>query len=176
MSPTQRVWRSSEQEVFVSLEKTEVVMAELRAALPELTDQLRARWPVSHIEIKNRLPRAKNPIDSRVLHYAHLPTAEIGLAIVFVEEVLRNAGKKIGEAVGEEISAYVRAWVRDVMRRVVRKHGATGTTAVGRECECGCGKFPKKPDSRFLPGHDLKKAYKDTEHSRSKTRRLKPGS
>jgi hypothetical protein len=30
-----------------------------------------------------------------------------------------------------------------------------------RPCECGCGGFPKDPGSRFLPGHDLRKAYND---------------
>ncbi|HSZ01179.1 MAG TPA: PIN domain-containing protein [Terriglobales bacterium] len=30
-------------------------------------------------------------------------------------------------------------------------------------CECGCGEFPKDPTSRFLPGHDLRKAYKDSQ-------------
>jgi hypothetical protein len=29
-------------------------------------------------------------------------------------------------------------------------------------CQCGCGEFPKKASSRFLPGHDLRKAYKDS--------------
>jgi hypothetical protein len=28
-------------------------------------------------------------------------------------------------------------------------------------CECGCGGFPKSKGLRFLPGHDLKKAYQD---------------
>jgi hypothetical protein len=28
-------------------------------------------------------------------------------------------------------------------------------------CECGCGEYPKDPKSRFLPGHDLRKAYRD---------------
>lgn len=32
---------------------------------------------------------------------------------------------------------------------------------VARPCECGCGGFPKDPNSRFLPGHDLRKAYND---------------
>lgn len=31
----------------------------------------------------------------------------------------------------------------------------------GKPCECGCGKFPKGKKSRFLPGHDLRKAYSD---------------
>lgn len=29
-----------------------------------------------------------------------------------------------------------------------------------RPCACGCGKYPKRASSRFLPGHDLKKAYR----------------
>jgi hypothetical protein len=28
-------------------------------------------------------------------------------------------------------------------------------------CECGCGQLPKGKKSRFLPGHDLRKAYND---------------
>jgi PIN domain len=32
-----------------------------------------------------------------------------------------------------------------------------------RPCECGCGEYPKEPTSRFLPGHDLRKAYKDSQ-------------
>ena len=28
-------------------------------------------------------------------------------------------------------------------------------------CECGCGEFPKGKSSRFVPGHDLRKAYND---------------
>ena len=30
-----------------------------------------------------------------------------------------------------------------------------------KPCECGCGEYPKDPKSRFLPGHDLRKAYND---------------
>lgn len=30
-----------------------------------------------------------------------------------------------------------------------------------KPCECGCGEYPKDPKSRFLPGHDLRKAYSD---------------
>jgi hypothetical protein len=29
-------------------------------------------------------------------------------------------------------------------------------------CECGCGDYPKGRKSRFLPGHDLRKAYHET--------------
>jgi hypothetical protein len=30
-----------------------------------------------------------------------------------------------------------------------------------KPCECGCGGYPKSAASRFLPGHDLRKAYAD---------------
>jgi hypothetical protein len=34
--------------------------------------------------------------------------------------------------------------------------------ATGKKpCECGCGRYPKGAASRFLPGHDLKRAYQD---------------
>lgn len=29
-----------------------------------------------------------------------------------------------------------------------------------KPCECGCGQYPKSENSRFLPGHDLKEAYR----------------
>ncbi len=31
-----------------------------------------------------------------------------------------------------------------------------------KPCECGCGEYPKKSTSRFLPGHDLRKAYQSS--------------
>jgi predicted nucleic acid-binding protein len=37
-----------------------------------------------------------------------------------------------------------------------------------KPCECGCGGFPKDPNSRFLPGHDLRKAYNDQKPSPSR--------
>jgi hypothetical protein len=39
-----------------------------------------------------------------------------------------------------------------------------------KPCECGCGGYPKKATSRFLPGHDLKKAYSDTGATKKPTK------
>lgn len=33
-------------------------------------------------------------------------------------------------------------------------------------CQCGCGGYPKGATSRFLPGHDLRKAYQDRPQSK----------
>jgi hypothetical protein len=44
-------------------------------------------------------------------------------------------------------------------------------------CLCGCGGFPSKPTSRYLPGHDakhhsaLKRAAKEQDESKRKARR-----
>jgi hypothetical protein len=39
----------------------------------------------------------------------------------------------------------------------------TAANAANRKpCACGCGKYPKKLTSKFLPGHDLKKAYQES--------------
>jgi hypothetical protein len=35
-----------------------------------------------------------------------------------------------------------------------------------KPCECGCGRFPKGADSRFMQGHDLIKAYQDRPKSK----------
>ena len=33
--------------------------------------------------------------------------------------------------------------------------------SIRNPCECGCGGYPKRLGSRYLPGHDLRKAYQD---------------
>jgi hypothetical protein len=30
-----------------------------------------------------------------------------------------------------------------------------------KPCECGCAEYPKKPSSRFLPGHVLKNVFRE---------------
>jgi hypothetical protein len=50
---------------------------------------------------------------------------------------------------------------RELAERVV-KHvsGLAGQSHDARQsCECGCGEYPKSRKSRFLPGHDRRKAY-----------------
>jgi hypothetical protein len=41
----------------------------------------------------------------------------------------------------------------------VRRRQLSAESAGKKSCECGCGEYPKNPRSRFLPGHDLRKAY-----------------
>jgi len=53
---------------------------------------------------------------------------------------------------------------RELAERIV-KHvtGLAGQSHDARRpCECGCGEYPRSRKSRFLPGHDLRKAYHGT--------------
>jgi len=149
-------------EVFVSLEHTPVVLADIRAALPQLKKDLSSRWPIVGVDIENRLPRRRNP--------AHpVQTAEvIAYATVGIRILLGETAQAIGKAVVREIGEYVRGWIRQVTqvapRIPTRNHSR-------RKCECGCGEYPKSPKSRFLPGHDLRKAYKETVGGSRKAKR-----
>lgn len=51
------------------------------------------------------------------------------------------------------------------MREVIAQEEASLSNLKqnGMPCECGCGGYPKTRNSRFLPGHDLRKAYQDRE-------------
>jgi hypothetical protein len=100
-------------DVDISLERTPLVLAELRKALPALTKDLRKRWPVLSVSIENRFPRRRNPIDPSEV----VKTACIVLAVRFGYEVGGEAGKKVGKTVGTEVSKYLRQWLKSFTKR-----------------------------------------------------------
>lgn len=100
-------------DVEISLERTPLVLAELRKALPALKRDLRKRWPVLYVGIENRIPRRRNPIDpSEVVR-----TASIVLAVKFSYEVVGEAGKEIGKTIGKDVSKYLRRWLKSFAKR-----------------------------------------------------------
>ncbi len=109
-----RVRESAEpcdEEVFVSLENTPIVLSDIRTALPKLRKELAARWPVIRVEIENRRPtRRRNPYDPKQAIETVLGIRVVFLltrtAQVFLDEVARAAGSEIGE--------YVRGWIQRV--------------------------------------------------------------
>jgi len=116
-----------EEDPFVSLEETPVVLADVRTALPQLRKTLMTRWPlVNAVEIENRrITRRHNPHDPTQVYR----DAVFGIAIyissrpvrIFLEEVARGAGKKIGPEVGRQAVAamrYVQRWVKRMGGRV----------------------------------------------------------
>jgi hypothetical protein len=164
--PTVRIWNGGRKpggEVFASLEQTAVVLADIRAALPQLKEQLGQRWSIESIEIEDRTPRVSNPMDPARLRDLTeiMALAGVGIVVLFAREATKAAGKKVGDAIGEEIAQYVRGWIKRVRQVKPRKVSTRATVRRLIPCACGCGEFPKRRNSRFLPGHDLKKAYAD---------------
>ncbi len=100
------------EEVFISLERTPVAMADVRSTLPQLMKELRKKWPVEHIQIENRIPRLRNPYDpSQVVE-----AACVGLLVSFTLPAVRAASRKVGEAIGDEIAKRVRRWFRSIVK------------------------------------------------------------
>jgi hypothetical protein len=68
---------------------------------------------------------------------------------------------------------------RELAARIVQHVSvlAGNSNSARRVCECGCGENPKNPKSRFLPGHDLRKAYNvanNTLHRTKRATRVRP--
>ncbi len=116
-----------EEDPFISLEETPVVLADVRTALPRLRKTLMTRWPsINAVEIENRrITRRRNPHDPTQV----FRDAVFGIAIylwsrparIFLDEVAREAGKKVGPEVGRQAVAamkYVQRWIKRMSDRV----------------------------------------------------------
>jgi len=55
-----------------------------------------------------------------------------------------------------------RELVRNLERAIRNYLGRMPILVNHKPCACGCGKYPKKHSSKFLPGHDLRKAYQES--------------
>lgn len=123
-----------EDGVFVSLEETPIVLADIRAALPRLQNKLVRRWPsITRVEITNRtgLRRRRNPHDPAQAAVA----ACLGIRVVWLVtkaaaefvSVAAQAARKVVEPASEEIGDYLRGWIRArnpyalESRRTIRK-------------------------------------------------------
>ena len=134
------------EDPFISLEETPVVLADIRAALPRLRKTLMTRWPlIKAVEIENRrIIRRRNPHDPTQI----FRDAAFGIAIyiwsrparIFLDEVAREAGKRVGPEVGRQAVAatkYEERWAKRMSDRVA-----------GRS---------RKPRPKALPAGKLKK-------------------
>ena len=120
-----------EEDPFISLEETPVVLADVRSALPRLRKTLMTRWPsINAVEIENRrITRRRNPHDPTQV----VRDAALGIAIyiwsrparIFLDEVARGAGKKAGPEVGRQAVAamkYVERWLKRMSDRVAGRN------------------------------------------------------
>jgi hypothetical protein len=104
--------RKKYSEVFVSLERTPVLLADVRGNLPQLKAELCKKWQVENLRIENRIPRLRNPYHPSQI----VEAACIGLLISFTLPGVKAVSKKVGEAVGDEIAKRVRLWIRSIDR------------------------------------------------------------
>jgi hypothetical protein len=104
--------RKKYSEVFVSLERTQALLTDLRRNLPQLKAELSSDWQIENVQIENRIPRLRNPYDPSQV----VKAACIGLLISFTLPGVKAISKKVGEAVGDEIAKRVRRWIRSIDR------------------------------------------------------------
>lgn len=81
--------KQSGQSISVSLERTPLILSEVREALPQLKNELGKQWPVLWVAIENRKPRLRNPHDPRAI----IEAACIVLTVKFVGGVGAELGK-----------------------------------------------------------------------------------
>jgi hypothetical protein len=99
--------------IFISLEDVPVVLSDVRRALPELTKELRKKWPVDNVHIEERRPRLKNPIEVTQL----IQAAAIGLVVVFGTNFTKAVATKLGDGIGEEITPHVIRWLKSCFKK-----------------------------------------------------------
>jgi hypothetical protein len=108
------------ESLFISLEHETIVPARVRAALPQLQNELRKKWPVEDVEIENRMARRTNPFNPHEILAPH----GIGLVVLFGRSVAISAGFKVGGTVGSQITAHVLRWIRSFGKTKSRKPDA----------------------------------------------------
>lgn len=100
-----KLWGEPEHEkFFVSLERTPLVLANLRKQLPELRRELSKKWPVMYVGIQQPPVRRRNPINPHEV----VKAAEVMLAIY-----LGSTAKSAGEETGPRIVKAVSKWIKE---------------------------------------------------------------
>jgi hypothetical protein len=102
-------------EIFVSVERMPLVLAELRRKLPKLKTDLLRKWPVESVSLEARNSRRRNPYNPSEL----VVPACVGIVVYYViKPAVKSAstriGEKVGDAIGEELAAYVRRWLKSI--------------------------------------------------------------
>src|ERR1017187_2358335 len=94
------------KEVFVSVERTPLLLAHVRKALPGLKKELGKKWKVEDVTIEARMPRRKNSYDPKQI----LELACVGIAVHYVIGPALKAG--VADPVGAELKKYVTRWLK----------------------------------------------------------------
>ena len=108
--------KESDREVSVSLERTPLVLADVRNALPQLKKQLSKKWSVVWIDIGIERPRLRNPHDPTQI----VKAARVVLTTAFSLGVA-GASTEFGKIAAKEISKHVRRWIKNFGKQKKRK-------------------------------------------------------
>jgi hypothetical protein len=121
--------------VSISLEHTQLVLADLRAGLPKLERQLRRKWPtLDRVKIEDVVPRHKNPINAASAREFATQVASTGLHLVaiFTAVTAARAGAAFGKEAmtppAKEVGKFLRQWVQKFTKTKKRKRRRTRTT------------------------------------------------
>jgi hypothetical protein len=125
--------------VSISLEHTELVLANLRGALPELERDLRNKWPtLVRVRIEDVVPQRKNPIDATsVREYAtYLAPDGLHLVAIFAAAAAVRAGAAFGKEVitppAKEVGKFLRQWVQKFTKTKSRRTARRTPTTKSR--------------------------------------------
>src|SRR5258706_500315 len=97
MSPiVQVVGPAPTAEIFVSVERMRLVLADVRRELPKLKNDLSRKWPVRSVSPEARNPRRRNPYNPSEL----VVPACVGIVVYYViKPAVKSASTRIGERV-----------------------------------------------------------------------------
>lgn len=97
------------EEIFVSVERTPLVLAEVRGALPGLKKELARKLGAMHVAIEVRGGRRRNP----VYLWQAATAAGVGAVGIAVRYIVGPALKSgIADPVGAEIRRHVTRWLK----------------------------------------------------------------
>jgi hypothetical protein len=94
------------KEVFVSVEKMPLALADVRKALPALRKELSREFRVEDIEIQSRVRGIKNPCNPKQV----VELACVGIAVHYVIGPALKAG--VADPVGSALKKGVRRWLK----------------------------------------------------------------
>jgi len=122
MSPiVQVVGPAPTAEIFVSVERMRLVLADVRRELPKLKNDLSRKWPVRSVSPKLEILEEKSlqPIRTRRARLRrhrgvlrHQASRQIGQ---------HQIGERVGDAIGEELAAHVRRWLKTINKTRMKK-------------------------------------------------------
>jgi hypothetical protein len=114
-------YHEPDEEVSISLERTPIILADLRRSLPKLKRELQEKWTVHYVDIESRPARVRNPYTPGDVITPACIVLTIAFAHSFGSASGKEIGKEVGKTVAREISKYVRKWLKSSDKRRLKR-------------------------------------------------------